>query len=105
MLSYEQQMHLNTMFNSFASPTLYMKHTGFVDFGQLNSPMPIYINIVRDPIERVNSLFYYRRSSSQAELMRKIHPNMPMANKNFFLQQFETCVNEKNPECMYIEGM
>lgn len=105
MLSYEQQMQLKTIFRSFNSPTVYLKHTGFVDFEQLNSPMPIYINIVRDPLERVNSIFYFRRSPSQADKMKKIYPGIPLPSKKYFLQEFKSCVNEHNPECMYIEGI
>lgn len=36
--------------------------------------MPIYINTVRDPIERVISWFYYSRTSDQIQLKARKHP-------------------------------
>lgn len=98
-------MAYKTIINSFTSPTVYFHHTGFVDFRKLNSPMPIYINLVRDPIERVNSFFYFRRSPSQLEFMKKEHPSLREPSKEWTLQNFKSCVIDQSPECVYIEGM
>ena len=37
------------------------KHTNFLDFEEFNRTNPIYINIVRNPVERVISWYYYIR--------------------------------------------
>lgn len=104
MLDYEQQIALTTMVNHFSSPTVYFQHTGFVDFKGFNSPMPIYINMVRDPIERVISAYYYKRSAPVVVRKKTLHPNSKLPSQQFLLQRFEDCVNKHNPECVFIEG-
>merc|ERR1719189_1170527 len=107
MLDYDLQVGLSKVVNSFTSPTVFYKHTGFVDFRQFHSAMPIYINLVRDPIQRVHSYFYYRRSPSTLEYMHKTNPsaNLPRSSEEFLVKNFKSCVNDRNPECVYIEGM
>ena len=41
----------------------YYKHMYFINFEDYNRSNPIYINIVRDPIDRIVSWFYYIRST------------------------------------------
>merc|ERR1719189_1426253 len=107
MLDYDLQVGLSKVVNSFTLPTVFYKHTGFVDFRQFHSAMPIYINLVRDPIQRVHSYFYYRRSPSTLEYMHKTNPsaNLPRSSEDFLVKNFHSCVNDRNPECVYIEGM
>ncbi len=40
---------------------IYFRHIGFVNFTTQKSPRPIYVSIIRDPIERMVSWFYYTR--------------------------------------------
>lgn len=46
----------------FPPPTVYVKHVCYTNFTKFNLPTPIYVNLVRDPIERIISWFYYIRA-------------------------------------------
>ena len=48
------------MVNNFSTPSVFAKHVAMVNFSKHGLPTPIYVNIVRDPVERVISWFYYR---------------------------------------------
>lgn len=55
----------NFFFTSFSAlflPTAYTQHICYVNFTKFNQPTPIYVNMVRDPVERIISWFYYIRS-------------------------------------------
>ena len=51
------------MVNSFSTPSVFAKHVAMVNFSKHGLPTPIYVNIVRDPVERVISWFYYSRAA------------------------------------------
>ena len=42
-------------------PIAFMKHMNFIDFEDFNKTNPIYINMIRHPIDRVISWYYYIR--------------------------------------------
>lgn len=105
ILSYEQQIGLTALFDSFTLPKVYLKHTGFVDFAKLNSPMPIYMNMVRDPIERVISLYYFKRSPPSLSRMKSKYPGIKIPGDQWINQEFESCVRKHNPECTYMDGI
>ncbi|CAH1798039.1 unnamed protein product [Owenia fusiformis] len=44
-------------------PYIFMGHLSFLDFIELGYKQPLYIDIVRDPVERWISLYYYKRVS------------------------------------------
>ena len=47
---------------NFTRPFSYVKHLNFLDTREFNLPLPIYINIVRHPVDRVQSWYYYHRA-------------------------------------------
>lgn len=40
---------------------MYERHIHFVDFAKFGQPQPVYINLIRDPLQRMVSWYYFRR--------------------------------------------
>lgn len=80
----------------------YSMHVNFMNFTEFKLPRPIYINLIRDPIERVISWFYYRRSPwVVASMFRKTKKFYPIP---WYKKTFEECVLRGDTECQYIQG-
>ena len=51
---------------NFTPPCSYSKHISFIDFNEfreeIDFPMPIYMNFVREPVQRIISWYYYVRA-------------------------------------------
>lgn len=103
--NYVKSMHESP---NISLPFSFSKHSYFVNFEEFNVTNPIYINFIRDPIERVISWYYYTRQSWYL-----IHPNdekqfRPMeADKlspKSLKMTFEECVLKAEEECQYIPG-
>ncbi|CAK8694315.1 unnamed protein product [Clavelina lepadiformis] len=44
---------------------LYIRHQYFIDFTRFNSKQPIYINMIRDPVARFESFYYFSRFGNE----------------------------------------
>jgi len=49
------------LIDSLMSPVIYSRHIHFIDFSKFGAQTPVYINMIRDPIERFLSNYYFRR--------------------------------------------
>jgi len=67
-------------------------------------PEPIYINIVRDPVERVISWYYYVRAPWYYVERKQIFPDLPLPDPNWLKKDFESCVLKGDRECRYLQG-
>ena len=47
--------------NNSQLPIFYARHLPFIDVTSLNLSFPAYVNVVREPLERVQSLYFYNR--------------------------------------------
>ena len=58
----------------FYQPSHELLHCTFkrVDFAALGHPSPIYVNMVREPVERLVSWFYYIRAAWSVETIEKV---------------------------------
>ncbi|CAH1801033.1 unnamed protein product, partial [Owenia fusiformis] len=46
---------------AMASPGIYIKHHDFINFTSYNTSQPVFINIIRHPVDRAISSYYYTR--------------------------------------------
>jgi len=103
-LSYSEEKRLTTLVNSFNPPSVYVKHVCFSNFTRFGHPMPIYVNMVRDPVERVISWYYYVRAPWYFVERKRAFPDLPLPNPNWLRKDYETCVRTNDPECRYLTG-
>merc|ERR1719474_783183 len=83
---------------------VWVRHFNYLSFERFGLPTPVYVNLVRDPLERVISFFYYRRAGWNIVERIKAFPDEPLPDPEFLRKDYETCVLEGDPECSYIKG-
>ncbi|XP_015108398.1 heparan sulfate 2-O-sulfotransferase pipe [Diachasma alloeum] len=99
-----EQRQLVRLVNSYSEPSVYVKHVCFTNFSEFNLPQPIYMNVVRDPVERVISWYYYVRAPWYYVERKQIFPDLPLPDPEWLKKDFESCVLNGDRECRYIEG-
>ncbi|CAF1533167.1 unnamed protein product, partial [Didymodactylos carnosus] len=57
-----QQKIISNIFK-LAQPALYERHMYFIDFTAFQKPQPVYINVIRDPLQRAISDYYFTRAT------------------------------------------
>ncbi|XP_028163556.1 heparan sulfate 2-O-sulfotransferase pipe, partial [Ostrinia furnacalis] len=87
-----------------APPASYIKHVCYTNFTRFGYPSPIYVNVVRDPVERVISWYYYVRAPWYYVERKRAFPDLPLPDPAWLKKDFETCVLSGDRECRYIEG-
>jgi len=84
---------------------VFIKHYNFIDFEEHGATIrPDYFAVVRNPIERVISWFYYWRSSWNIVSRIMELPEEPLPDLDTLKKDFDSCVLEGDPECTFIEG-
>nr|CAH7731150.1 unnamed protein product [Callosobruchus chinensis] len=103
-LSPEDQASLAAMVSSYEPPGVYIKHVCFTNVSNFGFPEPIYINLVRDPIERVISWYYYVRAPWYYVERKIAFPDIPLPDPKWLKKDFEHCVLSGDRECRYVQG-
>ncbi|XP_013115762.2 heparan sulfate 2-O-sulfotransferase pipe-like [Stomoxys calcitrans] len=80
----------------------YSMHVNYINFRQHGMTQPIYINMVRDPVERVISWFYYRRTPWS--VVQNYRVTKKFLSTQFYKKDFHDCVLSKDTECVYEQG-
>ncbi|KAF0314081.1 Heparan sulfate 2-O-sulfotransferase pipe [Amphibalanus amphitrite] len=89
-------------------PAVVIKEKSYIDFSRHGHQKPIYVSMVRDPLEHVNSWFYWLRAPfavvERALSFGKDNAVSHLPKAPFLKKNFETCYESKDPECNYAEG-
>ena len=88
------QVELAERLAALPNPTVWVRHLNFIDFNALGLANPQWLGLVRDPVERVISNFYYRRAGWNIVERAKAFPNEPLPDPAFLRRDFESCVLE-----------
>ncbi|XP_013794359.1 heparan sulfate 2-O-sulfotransferase pipe-like [Limulus polyphemus] len=86
-------------------PFAYDRHVYFTDFSKFGYQNPLYINTMRDPVEKIISRFFYWRSPGLSIFEELKSAGKVHSNKSHWLSKnFEQCVLTHDPECTFITG-
>lgn len=70
-----------------------VRHYNFIDFAKFGSPWhPDWFNLVRDPIDKIVSWFYYWRAAWNVVSRIRMFPREPLPDVDFLRKDFDTCV-------------
>ncbi|XP_067135203.1 uronyl 2-sulfotransferase-like [Centruroides vittatus] len=81
------------------APCSFDRHIFFVNFTRFGRSPPVYINLIRDPVERIISSYYYRRLAARNSRGKTGKPSSYWLNK-----KFRHCVANADPECSFVDG-
>ncbi|CAM1295130.1 Uncharacterised protein g1200 [Pycnogonum litorale] len=86
---------------SMEEPLSVDRHLYFVNFTKFNETSPIYMNVVRDPMDRLISSFYYVRKSSLKKSKNdpKLRPSQSWLDLTY-----DQCVRRFLKECQVTPG-
>ncbi|XP_011212676.2 heparan sulfate 2-O-sulfotransferase pipe isoform X1 [Bactrocera dorsalis] len=84
-------------------PHAYSQHLAYINFTRFHLPKPIYINLVRHPIERIISWHYYVRAEWYYKDMKdKLGDKAPPRPSDEFMNMdLDTCVKTNNLYCQF----
>ena len=103
-----RETYVNIFRYNCTKPWSYVKHLNFLDLQEFNMTNPIYINFVRDPVDRVISWYYYKRApwhlikQDHDTNETRLHRNVPPIDE--LKRTFEECVLQRHNECVYYPG-
>ncbi|XP_065829819.1 heparan sulfate 2-O-sulfotransferase 1-like isoform X2 [Oscarella lobularis] len=94
VMSIADQYHFSHNITAWTEklPGFYHGHVSYIDFPRFGVPQPIYLQIVRDPLERLVSYYYFLRYGDD---FRPYLSRSKMGDKT----TFDQCVKKKMSDC------
>lgn len=99
IMTEDEQNRFVQNITSTPAPCSFDRHVFFVNFSRFGASSPVYINLIRDPVERIISSYFYRRLVARQNHGKTGKPSMYWLNK-----KFRQCVNNGDPECSFMDG-
>ncbi|XP_037827177.1 uncharacterized protein LOC119615170 [Lucilia sericata] len=97
----EEEQAIAEELDEVNEPMSYSEHTNWINFTQYDLPKPIYINLIRYPINRIMSAYYFKRRPDVYEFYKKKF-NRTDYDESYFKTSFNDCVKQaKREECKF----
>merc|ERR1712004_83813 len=85
-----EQANFVSQFRNLPKKIIFDRHIHYINFKQFGQTQPIYINIIREPVGRASSVYYFRRFRDD------LHIEMSDSRRNM---TYDECVQKKDSEC------
>ncbi|MBZ3877385.1 Uronyl 2-sulfotransferase, partial [Sciurus carolinensis] len=97
-LTKNEQMELIKNISTAEQPYLFTRHVHFLNFSRFGGDQPVYINIIRDPVSRFLSNYFFRRFGDWRGEQNHMIRTPSMRQEERYLDINE-CILENYPEC------
>uniref|UniRef100_A0A3Q3ADM3 Uronyl 2-sulfotransferase n=1 Tax=Kryptolebias marmoratus TaxID=37003 RepID=A0A3Q3ADM3_KRYMA len=97
-LTKHEQVDLMKNISKIPQPFLYTRHVHFLNFTRFRINQPVYINIIRDPINRFLSNYFFRRFGDWRGEQNHLIRTPGMKDDERYLD-INVCILENYPEC------
>ncbi|XP_072535253.1 uronyl 2-sulfotransferase a [Salminus brasiliensis] len=97
-LTKHEQVDLMRNISTIPQPFLYTRHVHFLNFTRFRIEQPVYINIIRDPINRFLSNYFFRRFGDWRGEQNHLIRTPRMKDDERYLD-INVCILENYPEC------
>ncbi|XP_061609181.1 uronyl 2-sulfotransferase a [Phyllopteryx taeniolatus] len=97
-LTKHEQVDLMKNITNIPQPFLYTRHVHFLNFTRFKIEEPVYINIIRDPINRFLSNYFFRRFGDWRGEQNHLIRTPQMKDDERYLD-INVCILENYPEC------
>uniref|UniRef100_A0A8C8IUN3 Uronyl 2-sulfotransferase n=1 Tax=Oncorhynchus tshawytscha TaxID=74940 RepID=A0A8C8IUN3_ONCTS len=97
-LTKHEQVDLMRNISNIPQPFLYTRHVHFLNFTRFRIEQPVYINIIRDPINRFLSNYFFRRFGDWRGEQNHLIRTPGMKDDERYLD-INVCILENYPEC------
>ncbi|KAM7173014.1 uronyl 2-sulfotransferase isoform 2-T3 [Macrochelys suwanniensis] len=97
-LTKNEQMELIKNISTAEQPYLFTRHVHFLNFSRFGGEQPVYINIIRDPVNRFLSNYFFRRFGDWRGEQNHMIRTPTMRQEERYLD-INVCILENYPEC------
>lgn len=97
-LTKSEQMELIRNVSTAEQPYLFTRHVHFLNFSRFGAEQPVYINIIRDPVNRFLSNYFFRRFGDWRAEQNHMIRTPGMKEEERYLDINE-CILENYAEC------
>ncbi|KAG7465681.1 hypothetical protein MATL_G00156210 [Megalops atlanticus] len=97
-LTKHEQVDLMRNISNIPQPFLFTRHVHFLNFTRFRIEQPVYINIIRDPINRFLSNYFFRRFGDWRGEQNHLIRTPGMKDEERYLD-INVCILENYPEC------
>lgn len=84
--------------------SVFVGHINYLNFTNHGKTSPIYMNLIRDPIDRLISAHYYNRRLDVLQKVKESRPWQVDKDKQWIEMDFNECVRRQLPECRFEPG-
>ncbi|KAJ7391400.1 hypothetical protein OS493_018444 [Desmophyllum pertusum] len=96
-LNLQERVEYVDFLDHLRAPFIYHRHIHYVDFKRFGAVQPIYFNLIRDPLARLVSSYYYHRFGDFREGRKTWNFKGTAEEKNM---TFDECVLNEVKECV-----